>query len=87
MLSPVCQLELRVKRRAHELYTWKEWAARCRSRVRGDPVSCAMLRPIILKLLPEAKAAPFRSEPRFAASGKPRGLVAISADLANYILK
>jgi hypothetical protein len=67
MLCPVCQLELGVERRADELvltYIWKEWAARCRSRARGDPVSCAMLRPIILNLLPEAKAAPFRSEPR-----------------------
>ena len=53
MLCPVCQLELGVERRADELvltYTWKEWAARCRNRARGDPVSCAMLRPIIAEI-------------------------------------
>ena len=67
MICPVCGLELGVERQGDELvltYTWKEWAARCRSRARGDPVSCAILRPTILKMLPEAKTTPFRSEPR-----------------------
>ena len=67
MRCHVCGLELGVERRADELvlmYSFNEWAALCRCRTGGDPVSCAILRPIILKQLPEAKATPFRSEPR-----------------------
>jgi len=66
MNCPVCRLELGVERREGELvvtYSFKDWVARCRCRARGDPVSCAILRPTILKLLPETKATPFRSEP------------------------
>jgi hypothetical protein len=66
MICPVFQLELGVERREGELvltYSFKEWVAGCRCRAGGDPVSCAILRPTILKLLPEAKATPFRSEP------------------------
>ena len=61
MKCPVCQLELGVERRAGELvltYNWNEWVARCRNRARGDPVSCAILRPTILEMLPETKADP-----------------------------
>ena len=67
MICPVCQLELGVERREGELvltYSFKEWVADCRSRAGGDPVSCAILRPTILKLVPEDKTTPFRSEPR-----------------------
>ena len=67
MRCPICQLELGVERRADELvltYSFKDWEQRCRCRARGDPVFCAILRPIILELLPETKATPFRSEPR-----------------------
>jgi hypothetical protein len=67
MICPVCKLELGVERRAGELvltYSFMEWEASCRCRERGDPVFCAILRPIILELLPEIKATPFRSEPR-----------------------
>ena len=67
MICPACRLELGVERRNDEVvltYSVKEWTARCRCRQRGDPASCAMLRPTILQLLPETKATPFRSEPR-----------------------
>jgi hypothetical protein len=67
MICPVCKLELGVERRADEVvrtYSFKDWEQRCRCRQRGDPVSCAILRPTILELLPEIKATPFRSETR-----------------------
>jgi hypothetical protein len=67
MRCPVCQLELGVERRADEVvltYSYKDWEQRCRFRQRGDPVLCGLLRPTILKLLPEAKDTPFRSERR-----------------------
>ena len=67
MICPVCELELGIERLPGELvltYSVKEWTARCRCRQQGDPVSCAILRPTILTLLPEAKSTPFRSEPR-----------------------
>jgi hypothetical protein len=67
MICSVCQLELGVERGANEVvltYCFKDWEQRCRCRQRGDPVSCAILRPTILELLPGTKATPFRSETR-----------------------
>jgi hypothetical protein len=67
MRCPICQLELGVERRADEVvltYSFKDWEQRCRYRAGGDPVSCAILRPTFLELLPETKATPFRSETR-----------------------
>ena len=59
MRCPICQLELGVERRADELvlnYSFKEWAAGCRCRERGDPVLCCNLLPTILKMLPESQS-------------------------------
>jgi hypothetical protein len=67
MRCPVCELELGVERRAGEVvvtYSFKDWGQHCRCRAGGDPVTCAILRPIILKMLPEANASSCRSEPR-----------------------
>ena len=67
MRCSVCQLELGVERRAGEVvltYSFKDWGQHCRCSAGGDPVTCAILRPAILKMLSEAKSTPFRSEPR-----------------------
>ena len=66
MRCPMCELELGVERRAGELvltYSLKELAA-AGCRARGDPARCCHMLPTILTMLPECKAAPFRSEPR-----------------------
>jgi hypothetical protein len=62
MRCPVCELELGIERRTDEVvvtYHFEDWAQRCRCRSRGDPVSCAILRPSILEQLP--KGTSFRS--------------------------